>query len=385
MHGAYAAQPLACDISTYGHRARVELPRHLFLTPFPSHSHDVLNSVLEAARQWLRRDRLFSRVLSRLVESSSSRSKMSVNHENDLLLITCASGKQASHLLPLVYGKWKRLRLVVNSPSSEDRLRKQYPEADVTRANLEHPDETRRIMSGVATVFHIGPSFHPHETEIGYFMVDAAVEEAKNGTFKHFVYSSVLNTQLRKMMNHDCKRYVEEHLMESDLDYTILQPTHFMDMFPAGLLLSQSEPVYRANWNTSIRFSFIALQDLAEAAAKVVGEREKHYMAQYPLCSTHALSYDEVINIVGQEMGKNITVETRTVVEAADALLTLLFGSAEKAHPRARDAAHRMILFYNYHGLKGNPNVLEWLIGRKATTHQSWTRVQIEIATAKTT
>lgn len=303
---------------------------------------------------------------------------MPVDHENDLLLITCASGKQASRLLPLLYGTWKRLRLVVNSPSSEQRLKQQYPDASVTRASLENIDEARRIMAGVTTVFHIGPSFHPHETEIGYFMVDAAAEEARQGTFKHFVYSSVLNTQLRKMMNHDCKRYVEEYLMESGLDYTILQPTHFMDTFPVAQLLSQPEPLYRANWSTSVPFSFIALQDLAEAAATVIEERDRHYLAQYPLSSTRTLPYDEVIGNVSQAIGKHIKVETRPVIEATNALLDMLFGGADKAHPRTRDAAHRMVLFYNYHGLKGNPNVLEWLIGRKPTAHADWVQAQVQ-------
>ena len=34
---------------------------------------------------------------------------------------------------------------------------------------------------------------------MGFNMIDAAVEEAKKGTFKHFVYASVLNPQLRKV------------------------------------------------------------------------------------------------------------------------------------------------------------------------------------------
>lgn len=57
-------------------------------------------------------------------------------------------------------------------------------------------------MTGVTTVFYIGPSFHPHETEIGYFIIDTTVSSGT--TFKHFVYSSVLDSQLRKPVNHDC-------------------------------------------------------------------------------------------------------------------------------------------------------------------------------------
>lgn len=310
--------------------------------------------------------------------------KMSVNHETDLLLLTCASGKQAAHIIPLVYGKWKHLRLVVNSAASEDRLKKQYPTAEVTRADLTNPTDCHSVMAGVTTVFHTGPSFHPHETEIGYFMIDAAISQ--DSTFKHFIYSSVLDSQIRKLINHDCKRYVEEYLIESGLDYTILQPTHFMDMFPLAQLLAQEQPVYTANWNPEVTFSFLALRDLGEAAAKVIEERERHYLAQYPLCSTSAYSYTEVARIVGVVIGQGITIKRRgSIEEGANALMTMLYGDADKVPPQTRDAAHRLLLYYNHHGLKGNPNVLEWLIERKPTTHQEWARIQVEKPSKATT
>lgn len=142
-------------------------------------------------------------------------------------------------------------------------------------------------------------------------MIDAAVEEARGGNFKHFVLSSVLNTQLRKMMNHDCKRYVEEYLMESGLSYTILQPAHLMEMFPVPLLIQQDNPVYTANWDPTVPFSFVALRDLGEAAAKVLNERETHYFAQYSLVSAGPYPYTEVVKIVGKEIGKEIRIEQR--------------------------------------------------------------------------
>lgn len=52
-------------------------------------------------------------------------------------------------------------------------------------------------MADVTAVFYIEPRFYPHETEMGYFMIDAAVSLG-GGAFKHFVCSSVLDSQLRK-------------------------------------------------------------------------------------------------------------------------------------------------------------------------------------------
>ncbi len=133
---------------------------------------------------------------------------MPANLEHDLLLVTCASGNQASHLLPQLHGKWKNLRLAVRSADSENRLRAQYPHAQVVRGDLMDRAFVKSIMKGVASVFYIGPGFHPHEETFGFDVVDAALEEAKSGNLKHFVYSSVLQPILSKMLNHDSKRKV---------------------------------------------------------------------------------------------------------------------------------------------------------------------------------
>ncbi len=302
---------------------------------------------------------------------------MSANYERDLVLVTSASGKQASHLLPHLVTKWKRLRLVVHSLSSEERLRKAYPHAEVIRTDIADPREVDRILEGVTVAYHIGPTFHPYEIEIGYHMIDAAGREAREGCLRHFVFSSVVNTQFRKMMNHDCKRFIEEYLMESSLNFTILQPSIFMDFFPVQAMMAQEEPVWRANWDPSVPFCFTAQQDLAEVAALVIDQREKHYLATYPIVSTKPTSYNELMETAGKEMGKSIKVERKSYEEAVAWYLSLLFGT-EKSHPTTRDTTHRMLLFYNQRGLVGNSNIVEWLLKRPATSFQDWIRVRVE-------
>ncbi|KZF23378.1 NAD(P)-binding protein [Xylona heveae TC161] len=303
---------------------------------------------------------------------------MPVDYQNDLLVITCASGRQASHVLPLVAGRWKRLRLVVNSESSQSRLKKAYPDAEVVRADLALYTETDKILNGAAAVFHVGPPFHPRETEMGYNMIDSATKYYKEGTLKHFVFTSVLNTQIRKMMNHDCKRYIEERLIESGIDYTFLQPTHFMDLMPLPLLLSQESPIYTCHWNPETTFSFIALRDLAEAVVRVLDEREKHFLAQYPIVSTAPLSYTEVGKILSKVIGKEVKIaRTASFEESVESFLKLLFGNAPVDYI-TRDTTERMLLYYNEHRLAGNPNVLEWLIGRKATSYEEWAKLNVQ-------
>lgn len=310
---------------------------------------------------------------------------MAVNYEQDLVLVTCASGKQASHLIPRLLGKWKRLRLACNSPASVDRLRKQYPDAEVVKIDLAEPASCRSLLHGVTTVFHIGPSFHPHETEIGYNMVDAAVAEsqAPNNKFRHFVYSSVLQSVFRKMLNHDRKRYVEEYLMETDLNWTIVQPSHLMDMMRPSIsaFATSTEPelVFVAGFNPRTRFSCLALQDLGEAVALIIEQREKHYFALYPLVSVETpMSYSEMFGVVGKVVGKPVKVQQRPFEEAVSALLQVLTGGVREVNLKMKAAAERMLLFYNDRGLVGNPAVLEMVLGRKATNFEDWVRNIVE-------
>ncbi|KAF2122352.1 hypothetical protein BDV96DRAFT_142848 [Lophiotrema nucula] len=299
---------------------------------------------------------------------------MSADPSKDLLLITCASGKQATRLLPLL-SEWKRLRLAVHSSSSKDRLQSQHPHADVVQTDLYSPSNCAALMKDVNVVIHIGPSYHVHEAEIGYMMIDAAVESHQNGTgsLKHFILSSVLNSQLRKMMNHDCKRVVEEYIMESGLPYTILQPTTFMDNIPVQVFMQQEQPKFVSAWSTENKFSMIALRDLSEVFRKVLIEREKHFYAQYPLVSTHTtLSFGEAMSIISSKIGKEIQVSVAPYREAVDSVLVRLFGEAVGVDQRSKDVAQRMILFYDNRGLVGNANVLEWLLGRSATQFGDW-------------
>ena len=123
----------------------------------------------------------------------------SVAHANDLLVVTCASGKQATALLPNLAKSWKRLRLVCHSPSSEVKLRKEYPRAEVIRTDLGLPQESERILKDATAIYHVEPPFAHRQAVMGFNMIDAAKKSAKQGIFKHFVYASVLNPMLRKV------------------------------------------------------------------------------------------------------------------------------------------------------------------------------------------
>lgn len=308
-----------------------------------------------------------------------------------MIVITCASGKQASSFIPrLIEASSGPLRLVVSSKSSQSRLQSEYPSATVVQADLTQPSTCNDIVRNAVTVYNILPPFHYAETEIGKNMVDAAVAESKRpgNQFKHFIFSSVIQTQLRKLMNHDVKRYVEEYVMESGLNYTILKPTTFFDNFKPALRAmvkqakeeGKTELEYNAPWDTSVLFSEIAAHDLSEVSFKIITEREKHYFASYDLVSTMPQPFQKKVDILAERLGCTIKVNKQPVQDVVPWFLKNMFGEGAGLHRETIDIAERMILYYNRHGIVGNPSIMEMILGRKPTTTEQWVDMQIEMA-----
>lgn len=319
----------------------------------------------------------------------------------EIIVITCPSGKQNAYLIPLLIAKKQfQLRLAAHSAASKSKLESAYPTADVVQVDLTSLSDCQRLLSGATAILHVGPSFHSREKEMGFNLIDAAVSECQkpNAAFKHFVFSSVLCTQHRNLMQHDLKSFVEERLFLSPLNWTILQPTNFMAGYPVKELAQETSPTFERLYNPDIPNSLIAPEDLAEAAARVIVEREAHYLAQYPLCSTLPISDRDFVKVIEKHIGKKIEVRCPSFEKGVQHLLDFLFGRSEPATVAGdkpndflqmqaaegdlrpditRDEAERLVLFYNRRGLTGNPNVLRWLIQREPTTVEGWVKGQL--------
>lgn len=301
------------------------------------------------------------------------------DHQKELILITCASGKQSSALIPHLLQDYPNVRLQCHSSSSETSLSSKYPNTEVVQADLANKDDCIRILANVTACFLVLPPFHPHETQLGINFIDACVaQKGSGGPLQHLVYSSVIHPILQKLLNHDVKRYVEEYLIESGLNYTILQPTHMMEMLPLAKLLEDKEPVYQCNWNPATKFSFVTTKDVGEAAAKVLKQREMHYAATYQLVSTpQPLSYIEACEIVSRVIGKQVKAQHKGFEDAVETSIKMINGGKEPPK-QMKEIGARMFLYYNERGLIGNCNVLKWLLGRETTGYEEWVKMRVE-------
>ena len=217
----------------------------------------------------------------------------------------------------------------------------------------------RAAIEGVRAVYHICPNMSPDEVRIGRLVVDAARESE----IEHFVYHSVLHPQTEKMNHHWQKLRVEEMLLESDLPFTLMQPAPYMQNLLANWKGIVEEGVLRVPYSVHSKFSFVDLEDIAEAA-KIVLTGQDHIHATYELAGTMPMSQLEVAEILSHVLGRDVQAEKEEIIDWRL--------RAKGLSGFALENLGKMFEYYDQWGLVGNPNVLKWLLKREPTSMESF-------------
>ena len=222
-------------------------------------------------------------------------------------------------------------------------------------------DETaiRSAMDGVSAIYHICPNMSPDEEVIGRLVIDAA---RKSGV-EHFVYHSVLHPQTEKMKHHWGKMRVEEMIFESGVPFTILQPAPYMQNLLAGWKSIVEDGVLRVPYSVEAKFSFIDLEDIAEAA-KIILTEPNHLNATYELAGASPMSHVEVTEIFRRVLNRDVHAEEE---EISDWRL-----HTEGLSDHALENLAKMFEYYDQWGLVGNPNELRWVLKREPTSLESF-------------
>jgi NAD(P)H dehydrogenase (quinone) len=113
------------------------------------------------------------------------------------------------------------------------------------------------------------------------------------------------------------------------------------------------------------RLSLVDLDDVAEAAATVL-TNTGHAGATYELVGTPPLNQAELAETFGRALGKTIRAEA----ESIEAWEQRARGAGMDDYQR--ETLIKMFRAYARDGLKGNPNVLGWLLGRPPTALASF-------------
>ena len=275
-----------------------------------------------------------------------------------MIFVNAGNGQQGKLLIPKLLAAGAQVRACVRSESSAAELRRAGV-ADVVIGDIADPATIARALEGVSSAYHVCPGIHPREREIGLAWIAGAVAAG----VEHFVFSSVLHPILDDLVQHEIKRIIEEHLLSSGLEYTILQPTIYMA--PRRFGPAAERGVLRAGWSLDRVQSLVDLGDVTDAAAKVLLEGKRHAAATYELSGTERLTAHDMGAIMARVLGKPVSVEEIGPQEYFKGL----FGDQDlSTMPHEVSVARSLTARYSSHDFLGNANVLRWLLGREPTT-----------------
>lgn len=273
-----------------------------------------------------------------------------------MVLVTGAAGKTGRAVVRALAGRGLRVRALVFREEDSLPLR-QLGAAEVLAADMRDEGAFRAAASGARAIYHICPNVHPEEVKIG----QAAMAAARSSEVERFVYHSVLLPAVEAMPHHWLKHRVEELLAESGLAYTVLQPCAYMQN-----LLAQWDSIVELGrlavpYGVDVEMNLVDLADVAEAAA-IVLTTEGHAGASYELCGPQAISPARVADACGRHVGRRVRAEKEDL--AAWGRRARTAGLDEYRI----EALVRMFGYYDRHGFKGSPAVLESLLGRRPTS-----------------
>ncbi|AKS32783.1 SDR family oxidoreductase [Mycolicibacterium goodii] len=277
-----------------------------------------------------------------------------------LVLMVGATGTYAHLVLRALIERGVTVRALARN---EDR-------AQVARANGAHevaigdltdPASLVAAADGVDGVFHIGPALTADEADMGVAMVHAASAAG----VRKFVFSGVVHPSIRALTNHAAAKLpVEDALYTSDLDFTVLQPARFMQVFEMFWDDVVKHDRLSQPYSLTSKFGWVDYRDVAEVAAIAMTGSELSY-GTFELSAAGNLNAYEIAEILSGVLGRPITPFRLPTEQFASRMPEGAF----------RDGMTRMMNHYDQHGLPGgNPLVLRAILGREPRTMADYFR-----------
>ena len=88
-----------------------------------------------------------------------------------MILITAANGNQGKLLVPKLLAADQLVRACVRTQASAEHLRG-LGVHEIVVGDISEPTILARAIRGVQKVYHIGPTIHPRERDMGLAVVD---------------------------------------------------------------------------------------------------------------------------------------------------------------------------------------------------------------------
>ena len=277
-----------------------------------------------------------------------------------MILITGAGGKTGRAVIKALIGRGEDVRGIVKSTTAAEKIKALG--AEPIQGDMLKVEDVRRAAAGVKAIYHIAPNVNPNEIAFG----EAAIAAAQLEGVERFVFHSLCHSQIEALPNRWWKLRVEEKIKESGLNFTILQPTPYMQNVLGQWQNIVELGVYEIPYQPTTKLGMVDLADLAEVAVSVLTTENTYDWATYELAGPEILTQNEVYTTIKHITGKDIRLE---IISRENWCARARRGGMPES---AVDIFYKMFGFMEEYGFWGNPGVLEWLLGRPARRFDDW-------------
>lgn len=176
---------------------------------------------------------------------------------------------------------------------------------EIVTGDIASRDDLLSAMTGMDSVYYISPTAREDEAEIGKM----AIRVAKEAGVRRFIYQSVLHAIEPELPHHRQKLEVERALVDSGLDYSIVQPAPFMQN-----ILNAKEALLRnhifvqkffTGRNSTNLINLIDADDFGNCVAEIALGRGYQY-STLELCGPQNLSVSDILSAMEKVIGQEI-------------------------------------------------------------------------------
>ena len=215
-----------------------------------------------------------------------------------MILVTGATGHVGSELVRLLAEQGAPARALVHSPDKAAPI--QRLGLQTALGDFEQPDTLDAAMAGCDHLFLLSPP-SPRQPQQEQHVIDAAKRAGVSRVVKKTVLGADPDAPVVFGRWHG---QIEQHLAQSGLAHTLLQPNSFMQNF---LLSAQPVADQGALYGMTGagRTSYIDTRDIAAVAAQVLTS-PGHQGQRYTLTGPEALSAAEVAERLSTATGRQV-------------------------------------------------------------------------------
>lgn len=276
-----------------------------------------------------------------------------------MILVTGASGRTGRRCIHHLTETGVNVRAFVRRAAAADELHTLGVQETFV-GDLFDDKNLLQSLDGVTQVLHICPPMHPQEDVLARSLIRLARIAGVN----RIVLWSVLHPHI-SVPHHERKLAAEAALIESGLQFTILQPARYMQHLESIWLQVRRERVHSFPFSTKALFSLVHVDDAAEAAT-ITLTKSGHENAIYELAGPQALSQEDCADTIASVLRHEVTAR-------AAALDDVIEKARLAGVPQWRiKTLEIMNQHYDVHGLTGNPNVTRWLLGRQPRSFKDY-------------